>query len=55
MNKISTELSSQKTGIVFLSGSAGELDWMLPIIDDLLKKDFNFKIIFFNKTCSFER
>ena len=49
MNKISTELSSQKTGIVFLSGSAGELDWMLPIIDDLLKKDFNFKIIFLTR------
>ena len=41
MNNISTEFSSQKTGIVFLSGSAGELDWILPIIDDLLKKDFN--------------
>ena len=49
MNNISTELPSQKTGIVFLSGSAGELDWILPIIDDLLKKDFNFKIIFLTR------
>jgi hypothetical protein len=49
MNNISTELSSLKTGIVFLSGSAGELDWILPIIDDLLKKDFNIKIIFLTR------
>ncbi len=49
MNNISTESSFQKTGIVFLSGSAGELDWILPIIDDLLKKDFNFKIIFLTR------
>jgi len=42
-------MSSHKTGIVFISGSAGELDWILPIIDDLLKKDFNFKIIFLTR------
>jgi len=49
MNNLSTEMSSHKTGIVFISGSAGELDWILPIIDDLLKKDFNFKIIFLTR------
>ena len=35
-----------KTAIVFLSGSAGELDWILPILDHLLKREFDLKIIF---------
>ncbi len=38
-----------KNAIVFLSGSAGELDWILPILDYLLKKDFDLKIIFLTK------
>ena len=29
-----------KLSITFLSGSAGELDWVLPILDDLLCKGF---------------
>ena len=29
-----------KSSITFLSGSAGELDWVLPILDDLLLKGF---------------
>lgn len=34
------------TVIMFMSGSAGELDWALPILDFLLKNNFNIKIIF---------
>ena len=34
------------TAIIFISGSAGELDWVLPILDFLLKNNFNLKIIF---------
>ena len=38
-----------KTAIVFISGSAGELDWILPILNYLLKKNFNIKIIFLTR------
>ena len=38
-----------KMGIVFISGSAGELDWILPILDDLLAKSFDIKIIFLTR------
>ena len=38
-----------KTCIVFISGSAGELDWILPILDFLLKKNFSLKIIFLSR------
>ncbi len=41
--------SSNKTSIVFISGSAGELDWILPILDYLLKKKFKIKIIFLSR------
>ena len=41
--------NKSQTAIAFLSGSAGELDWVLPILDYLLKKDFNLKIIFLTK------
>ena len=34
------------TAIMFMSGSAGELDWVLPILALLLKKNFNIKVIF---------
>ena len=37
------------TAITFISGSAGEVDWVLPILDFLLNKDFNLKIIFLTK------
>lgn len=36
-------------GIVFISGSAGELDWILPILDDLLAKGFDIKVIFLTR------
>tara|TARA_A100000164_G_scaffold364167_1_gene382121 strand:+ start:1271 stop:2584 length:1314 start_codon:yes stop_codon:yes gene_type:complete len=39
----------KKTAITFLSGSAGELDWVLPILDFLLKKGFDLKIIFLTR------
>ena len=42
-------MNSKKIAIVFLSGSAGELDWILPILDCLLKKHFGLKIIFLTK------
>ena len=35
-----------KTAIIFISGSAGELDWILPILDFLLKKSFKIEIFF---------
>ena len=38
-----------KIAIIFISGSAGELDWILPILDFLLKKGFNLKIIFLTR------
>ena len=41
--------NENQTAIVFLSGSAGELDWVLPILDYLIKKDFNLKIIFLTR------
>jgi len=37
------------TGVVFISGSAGELDWILPLLDDLLAKGFVIKIIFLSR------
>ena len=38
-----------QTAITFISGSAGELDWVLPILDFLLNKGFNVKFIFLRK------
>ena len=38
-----------RNAIVFISGSAGELDWVLPILDFLLIKDFNINIIFLSR------
>lgn len=45
----SKKSSQDQTAITFLSGSAGELDWVLPILDYLLKKGFNLKIIFLTR------
>lgn len=42
-------MDSRRIAIVFLSGSAGELDWILPILDYLLKKNFGLRIIFLTK------
>ena len=41
--------AKSKIAIVFISGSAGELDWILPILDFLLKKNFHIKIIFLTR------
>ena len=41
--------TNSKTAVTFLSGSSGELDWILPILDFLLKKHFNIKIIFLTR------
>lgn len=49
MHKVLNTKNQDKTAITFLSGSAGELDWILPIIDFLLKKEFNIKIIFLTR------
>ena len=38
-----------QTAITFISGSAGEIDWVLPILYFLLNKDFNLKIIFLTR------
>ncbi len=38
-----------KQAITFLSGSAGELDWMLPILDYLSKLQFKIKIIYLSR------
>ena len=40
---------NDRTAIVFISGSAGELDWILPILDLLLEKSFSIKIIFLSR------
>ncbi|MDC0509316.1 hypothetical protein OAO31_03375 [Gammaproteobacteria bacterium] len=42
-----TEKSKQ--AIAFLSGSAGELDWILPILDYLSKLEFEIKIIYLTR------
>lgn len=44
--KIIESPTTGPTAIVFIAGSAGELDWVLPILAFLLKKGFNIKIIF---------
>ena len=41
-----TKPSSNKTAITFLSGSAGELDWLMPILSLILNQGFKLKIIF---------
>jgi hypothetical protein len=46
--RIDKPVKSQ-TAITFISGSAGELDWALPILDFLLNKGFNVKIIFLTR------
>lgn len=38
-----------KQVVTFLSGSAGELDWMLPILDYLSKLQFKIKIIYLSR------
>ena len=38
-----------KSALVFLSGSAGELDWILPVIDSLINNRFEVKIVFLTR------
>lgn len=38
-----------KQVVTFLSGSAGELDWMLPILDYLSKLQFEIKIVYLSR------
>ena len=38
-----------KVAIVIVSGSVGELDWNLEILDLLLKEDFKLKIVILNR------
>ncbi len=45
MNK----LAQERVAIVIISGSAGELDWILPILDLLKYKKFKIKIIFLSR------
>lgn len=49
MKKRLDKSSNGQRAIVFISGSAGELDWVLPILDFLLIKDFNINIIFLSR------
>jgi len=49
MSSMIDDKSSVHSAAVLLSGSAGELDWVLPILDSLLKKGFNLKIIFLTR------
>jgi hypothetical protein len=38
-----------KQVVTFLSGSAGELDWILPILDYLSKLQFEIKIVYLSR------
>ena len=49
MCQIPNSYIEKKTAITFLSGSAGELDWVLPILDYLSKKNFNISIVFLTR------
>ena len=42
-------LNKEKVAVVVISGSAGELDWILPILDYLLQKKFKIKILFLSR------
>ena len=44
-----SNLDQEQVAVVFISGSAGELDWILPILDSLLHKNFQIKIIFLSR------
>ena len=39
-----------KQVVTFLSGSAGELDWILPILDYLSKLQFKIKIVYLSRS-----
>ena len=43
------KIIKNKQAITFLSGSAGELDWVLPILDYLSKLQFKIKIVYLSR------
>ena len=43
------KIIKNKQAVTFLSGSAGELDWMLPMLDYLSKLKFKIKIIYLSR------
>ena len=45
LNLSMSNLNKEKVAVVFISGSVGELDCILPILDYLLHKKFKIKII----------
>lgn len=49
MKDTTVTCGTRKRAIFFISGSAGELDWVLPILNFLLSKNFNLKIIFLTR------
>ena len=49
MREKSSVNKKEKVAVAFISGSAGELDWVLPILDYLLKKGIRIKIIFLTR------
>ena len=42
-------IMKNKKAVAFLSGSAGELDWILPILDHLSNLQFEIKIIYLTR------
>tara|TARA_B100000989_G_scaffold50214_2_gene33172 strand:- start:12939 stop:14240 length:1302 start_codon:yes stop_codon:yes gene_type:complete len=42
-------LNQERVAVVIISGSAGELDWVLPILDYLLQNKFEIKVIFLSR------
>ena len=49
MREKSSINKKEKVAVAFISGSAGELDWMMPILDFLQDKHFKIKIIFLSR------
>ena len=49
MKEKSKKIITNETVITFISGSAGELDWILPILHYLLNRGFNLKVIFLTR------
>ena len=43
------KIMKNKKAVAFLSGSAGELDWILPILDHLSNLQFEIKIIYLTR------
>ena len=41
--------SEEKSALILISGSAGELDWILPILDHLLRNRFRLQVLFLTR------